>query len=246
LKRLFALIGAFQSLAALHAEERCPVEVKLLLPASTTGAVIASLGFGNETRTRVYLFDTDALDLLTQGVIIRVRKGGKSDLTVKVRLPKEKQKIDSSASGEQFPCEIDRTRTAANTSFAVARKYEAIKVPESGTDIYNLLNTSQIRLLHEAQVSIDWARVMRIASIKSTKWETTTQSPSGSLTLELWEWSAGKVLELSTKVESEAEMSKLADLERLLKVNNLSLSASQDTKTNTVLETLAGRTSRPK
>lgn len=246
MKRLFALAGAFPFLAALHAEERCPVEVKLLLPASTTRAVIASLGFGNEARTRVYLFDTDTLDLLTQGVIIRVRKGGKSDLTVKVRLPKEKQKIANSPSSDQFPCEIDRTRSAANTSFAVARKYAALEVPENGKGIYNLLNTSQIRLLHEAQVSIDWARVMRIASIKSTKWETTTQSPAGSLTLELWEWSAGEVLELSTRVESEAEVSKLADLERLLKINNLSLSASQDTKTNTVLETLAGGTSSPR
>lgn len=230
----------------MHAEERCPVEVKLLLPASTTRAVIAALGFGNETRTRVYLYDTDALDLLTQGVIIRVRKGGKGDLTVKVRLPEEKQKIANSASSEPFPCEIDRTKSAADTSYAVMRKYEAIKVPANGKSIYNLLNTSQIRLLHEAQVSIDWGRVVRIASIESTKWETTTQSPSGSLTLELWEFSAGKVLELSSKVRPEAEMSKLADLERLLKINNLSLSASQDTKTNTVLETLADRTSKPR
>jgi hypothetical protein len=220
----------------VHAEERCPVEVKLLLPSSTARAVIASLGFGNETRTRVYLFDTDALDLLTQGVIIRVREGVKSDLTVKVRLPKEKQKIENARSGEQFPCEVDRTRSEANTSYAVARKYEAIKVPENGKGIYNLLNASQIRLLHEAQVSIDWVRVIRIASINSTKWETTAQSPSGSLALELWEWSAGNVLELSAKVQSKAGTSKLADLERLLKMNNLSLSASQDTKTNMVLK----------
>jgi hypothetical protein len=207
--------------------------------------VIAALGFGNERRTRVYLFDTDALDLLTQGVIIRVRTGVKSDLTVKVRLPKEKQRIGNSVSGEQFPCEIDRTRSAANTSFAVARKYEGMKVPGNGTGIYKLLNASQIRLLQAAQVSIDWARVTRIASIKSTQWQATTQSPSARLTLELWEWPAGKVLELSTKVEPEAEMSTLADLERLLKNNNLSLSTNQDTKTNTVLETLAERTPRP-
>jgi len=208
--------------------------------------VIASLGFGNETRARVYLFDTDALDLLTQGVIIRVRVGVKSDVTVKVRLPKEEQKIDNSRSTEQFPCEIDRTRSEAITSYAVARKYQAIEVPQNGEGIYDLLTASQTRLLHEAQVSIDWARVVRIASIESTKWETTTQSPSGGLTLELWEWSAGKVLELSAKVDSAGEMSKLADLERLLKINDLSLSAIQDTKTNTVLESVADRASRPR
>jgi len=246
LKRVFAILGAFQLLASLPAEGECPVEVKLLLPVSTTHNVIASLGFGKETRTRVYLFDTQALDLLRQGVIIRVREGGKNDLTVKVRVPQGKNKPDDSLSGEQFACEIDQTRSGASTSYAVTQKYEVMKVPENGTDMYKLLDAAQIRLLQKAQVSIDWTRVVRIASIDSTSWQTTSQSPSGSLALELWEWSEGKVLELSAKVAPEAASSKLADLESLLKTNNLPLSASQDTKTSTVLETLTDHTSRPR
>jgi hypothetical protein len=249
LKRVFALIWSILFLVlvpALHAEETCSAEVKLLLSPSTTQTVIASLGFENETVARVYLFDTNALDLSNQGVIIRIRQGAKNDLTVKVRLPKGSRQAAGSRLREQFPCEVDRTRAGANTSYAVARKYKATKVPEIGNDIFSLLSASQIKLLHEAQVSIDWARVMRIADINSTTWESTAPSQSGKLALELWEWPAGKILELSARVESDAEASKYAQLERLVKMKNLSLSASQYTKTSMVLETLADHPSPPK
>jgi hypothetical protein len=244
LKRVCALIGAVVFIGpALRAEEQCPAEVKLLLSPATLQSVTASLGFGQETMTRVYLYDTDALDLLKQGVIIRVRQGAKNDLTVKVRLPNENQRIDRARLRELFPCEIDRTRSVTTTSYAVARKYVATKVPEMGNDIYTLFNASQSKLLYQAQVSIDWARVTRIADINSTKWETTAKLPSEKLVLELWEWPAGRVLELSARVASDAEASKLAELEGLVKMHNLRLNVSQDSKTGMVLETLANRAS---
>jgi hypothetical protein len=246
LKQVFALTAAILILApALRAQGKCPVEVKLLLSPPTTQAVITSLGFANETTGRVYLFDTQALDLSMQGVIVRVRQGAKDDLTVKVRLPKRNLQGDNSRLGERFPCEIDRTRAGAYTSYAVGRQYAATRVPEFGNDIYSLLSASQLELLREAQVSIDWARVRRVASINSTAW-TTAQSPSGKLALELWEWPAGKILELSAKAGSEAEASKYAELERLVKMNNLSPSGSQDTKTSIVLETLVDHASPSK
>jgi hypothetical protein len=240
MKQVCALIGAAVILApALHAQEKCPAEVKLLLSPATPQTVTASLGFGGETMTRVYLYDTEALELLTQGVIIRVRQGAKNDLTVKVRLPNENQRIDKSRLRDRFPCEIDRTQSVTTISYAVARKYVATKVPEMGNDIYSLFNASQIKLLQQAQVSIDWALVTRIADITSTKWQTAARLPSEKLALELWEWPAGRVFELSARVAADAEASKLAELERLVKMHNLPLSTSQDSKTGMVLETLA-------
>jgi hypothetical protein len=54
----FAFIGAVLSLGfALHGNEKCPAEVKLLLSPPTIETVIASLGFGKETAGRVYFFD---------------------------------------------------------------------------------------------------------------------------------------------------------------------------------------------
>jgi hypothetical protein len=242
-----ALIGMIPFLGpAVRAEEKCPVEIKLLLSPLTTPTVIASLGFKNEAAGRVYFFDTDALDLLMQGVIVRVRQGANNDLTVKVRLPKGDPKVDSSRLRERFPCEIDRNQSGESTSYAIKRRYKATKVPENGSDIYRLLSVSQKELLHEAGISLDLVRVVRMADINSTKWETTAQSPFGQLALELWEWPAGKVLELSAKVESAAEASKYAELERLVHVKNLSLDTSQDTKTSVVLKTSAGHASPPK
>jgi hypothetical protein len=93
-KRAFALISVALFLGySLHAEEKCPVEVKLLLsaPAQT---VIASLSFEKETAGRVYFFDTDERDLSKQGVIVRVRQGADNDLTVKIRVPESSKQVD--------------------------------------------------------------------------------------------------------------------------------------------------------
>ncbi len=238
-KHVFAFVSAVLLLScSLRAEDNCPVEVKVLLAPPTIGTVIASLSFKKETATRVYFFDTDALDLLRQGVILRVRQGADDDLTVKVRVRVGAKKVDTTQLREHFPCEIDRTGAGEDTGYSVRRKYKAPQIPEMGGDIHSLLSPPQERLLREARASIDWARVMRIARINSTKWETTAPPPLGKLTLELWEWPAGNILEISTKVGPDAGPSTYAELQRLVNIKHLSLNAEQDTKTRIVLETL--------
>jgi hypothetical protein len=98
----------------------------------------------------------------------------------------------------------------------------------------------QKKLLKEAGGSIDWTRVRRIASIKSTHWDTVSQPPFGRLTLELWEWTAGSILELSTSVGPNSGQPSYADLVRLVNAKELSISASQGAKTRMVLESFAG------
>ncbi len=239
LKSTFGLMGSMLLLGPAGAEVSCPVEVKLLLASPIARPVIASFGFRKKTTSMVYFFDTDTLDLLMQGIIVRVRQGEDNDLTVKLRPPKGGRMDDRSYLGEQFPCEIDRTQGAAETSYAVERQYTAAKVPDNGSDIYNELSDSQKELLHEAGATIDWVRVSAIAKIHSTKWRTKSRSPYGRLALELWEWPAGKILELSAKAPPAADESKYGELERLLRMKELDLNANQDTKTNTVLMTFA-------
>lgn len=245
-KRTIASAAAVLFLgSALHAEENCPAEIKLLFSPPIVHTVIASLGFEKEQSGRIYFFDTDKLDLLTQGVILRVRQGSANDLTVKVRVPEGNTQIDASHLKEQFQCEIDSTGAGENTSFSVGRKYKPGQIPETGADILNVLSPQQRNLLQEARVSIDWSQVRRVADIKSTKWETTSQSPFRKLALELWEWPAGTILELSTKVGPDKVQLKSAELQQLVYAKNLSLSASQGTKTRTVLETVTHPTSPP-
>jgi len=241
-KRVFAFIGAVLFLSpALRAEVMCPGEAKLLLSPPTIQTVIASLSFEKQTTTRVYFFDTGALGLLKQGVIVRVRQGADNDLTVKVRVPEGDKQVDTARLRKLFPCEIDRTGTGEDTDYSVRREYKAPQVPETGSDINSLFSPQQQRLLREAHASIDWARVMRIANIKSTKWETTAQPSFRKLALELWEWSAGSILEISAKVSPETGPATYAELQRLANKKGLSLSAEQGTKTRAVLETLRVR-----
>jgi len=239
-KRAITFIGAVLFLgSALHGEEKCSAEVKLLLSPPTIRTVIASLSFKNETAGRIYFYDTDALDLQRQGVIVRVRQGAANDLTVKVRVPEGGKQEDISRLRANFACEINRTGAGEDTDYSVKRKYRTEQVPESGADIFKLLSPAQKRLLYEVRVSIDWTRVMKLADIKSTQWESTPQPQLGTLALELWEWSSGNVLEISAKAGPGAEQSMYAELQHLVQRKSLSLSPRQGSKTSMVLETPA-------
>jgi hypothetical protein len=241
-KRAFSSMAAVLLLcSALHAQEACTVEVKLLLAPPTIKSVIDALRFERKTTGRVYFFDTNDLGLLAQGAIVRLRQGAKNDLTVKVRLPEGNKQIDSSKLREHFGCEIDRTGTGASTSFSVGQKYKHRSVPEAGDDIFAALSAEQRRLLQEAQVSIDWSRVRRIANINSTTWQTSSQSPSPKLTLEYWKWTTGNILELSARGASNEMESKFADLQQMVNKKGLLLSANQGTKTSIVLKTMTQR-----
>jgi hypothetical protein len=221
--------------ADLPARESCPVEVKLLLSADVAQTAIGSLGLGGKAEGRVYFFDTDALDLLKHGVILRVRQGASNDLTVKVRQPGGDQQIAPTLS-EQFPCEIDRTREGAHVSYSVGAGLTAVPAPETGNEVRKLLSAAQNNLLRKAGVSIAWDRVKRVAEIDATKWTTSSRSSLGRLVLERWKWPEGEILELSAKARAEAGAAAYGDLKQLAAAKGLALSASQDTKTSTVLQ----------
>ena|ERR1700685_3922972 len=242
-RRAFGFICALLSLSCtLRAAEKCPVEVKILLSPPSTQAAVASLGFEKETAGRVYFFDTDALDLLKQGLIVRMRQGTSNDLTVKVRLPEGAEQGRAAQLQEQFPCEIDRTASGENISYSVRRKYKPHQVPEMGSDILSQLSPPQQQLIRNARISITWSEVRRIADIKSTNWEATSHS-FRKLSLELWEWPASNILEISAKAGPDAGQSAYSELQRLVKMKNLSLSSTQGTKTRIVLEALSHPTS---
>jgi len=162
-----------------------------------------------------------------------------NDLTIKLRpLGNEKPSVPSNI-GAGFDCEIDLIGGAASPSYTARSKYTATHVPETGVEISSLLDAGQKKLLTEAQISVDWARVNRIADIRATSWQTKAQPTFRKLALELWEWPGGRILELSTKVGPDAGPSKYTELQRVVKTKGLSLNATQRAKTSMVLETLA-------
>lgn len=112
------------------------------------------------------------------------------------------------------------------------------ELPQTGTDVSRLLSAAQIKLFEDAHVSVDWTRVKRVAEIISTDWQTQSQPHLGKLTLELWEWPGGRVLELSTKVSSDAGSSSYAEMQQLVKTKQLAMSSDQRVKTSIALEAI--------
>jgi hypothetical protein len=238
-RRIFGLCALLCFGSTLHSQERCNVEVKLLLLPMQTQAAVTAFSFEKEAAGHVYFFDTSALDLLSQGLIIRLRQGASNDFTIKLRPPGDAKPFVASDIGDGFDCEIDLIGGAASPSYTVQSNYTATQVPETGIEISKLLDAGQKRLLQEARISVDWTRVRRIADIQATSWQTKAQPGSPKFTIELWEWPGGRILELSTKVGPDAGPSTYTELQRLVKSKGLSLNATQRAKTGMVLETLA-------
>ena len=240
-RRSLVLLGATLFLCpSLYGDGKCPVEVKLLLSPSTIQDAIDSLKFKKERGGRVYLFDTDTLDLMKQGVIVRVRQGTDNDLTVKVRIPEGSTQMNAVQLDEHFPCEIDRNGSRENISYSVRRSYKVRQVAEQGSEIESLLSLEQKKLLQKVGATIDWTRVTRIANIDLTKWEATSQPRFRKLALELWKWPSGTILEVSAKVAPNIGQAAYVELQELMTQKGLALSASQTTKTKTALEALVG------
>jgi hypothetical protein len=75
--------------------------------------------------------------------------------------------------------------------------------------------------------------------IQSTSWAARAQPPLGKLSLELWEWPGGSLLEVSAKVAPDAGQASYVELQDIAKKNGLAVSKDQHPKTKTVLEQIA-------
>lgn len=221
------------------AQERCSTEVKLLLSPAEIQATLATLKAQKESSRDVYFFDTDRRELLMRGVIVRLRHGSSSDLTVKLRPPLDKKFTDPTGGKEDFKCEVDMAGKEANTSYSIRSKFSGAQVPETGNDIYLAFSGGQRELLRAAHMTIDWNQVKRVADIKVTDWEVELDSRSQKLVLELWKWPGNKILELSSKTGGKEGEAAYEELRQLAIGKGLKLNADQRSKTRMVLESPA-------
>lgn len=230
------ICAALCVVAHAQTEDQCGAEVKLLLVAGQTQSTVTALNAAKKTTGQVYFFDTSSLDLLSHGVIVRLRQGAASDLTVKLRVSAATKVLDAAGRNHRYKCEMDWIGGLAVRSYSIQTKF-AGPIPTTGAELFALLSPAQQQLLEQAQASIDWTRVIRIASIKSTDWQIKAQQPFSKLTLELWEWPTGEVLELSAKVGADAAAATYAQLQRFVATKELAL-ATQKSKTALALENI--------
>jgi hypothetical protein len=221
--------------ASLHGQETCDEEVKLLLSPTQVRVAIAALQVGEAFRGRVYFYDTPALDLLSKGVILRLREGVDIDLTAKLRPVAGERFVDPSGGHERYKCEVDLNDGVENQSFSVQNRYVAAKIPETGEELSQLLSAGQKKLIAEANVKIDWKRVGRIAKIQSTSWTAPAKEPLGKLSLELWQWPGGRILEVSTRTAMDTGQTTYAELRALANKDGLAMNTNQHSKTEIVL-----------
>lgn len=236
--RFFALAAAFLIVVTADGQQTCNEEVKLLLSPAQVQAAIPALHAGGETQGRVYFYDTTALDLLSKGVILRLREGRGADLTVKLRPLSGERFDDPTAGRELYVCELDLNDGIEAQSFSVQQKYLSTKPPETGDEVLRLLSEGQKKLLDNSKVQIDWKRVKRVAEIRSTSWTRRAKGPLGKLDLELWEWPNGSILEVSTKVATNAGQATYVELQKLAKRKDLALSTKQSSKTELALRSI--------
>jgi hypothetical protein len=147
-----------------------------------------------------------------------------------------KQFSDPSSGSERYKCEVEIAGGVEGRSYSVGTRYSAGHVPETGKELVHLLSSGQKRLLEDSQIRIDWTKVKQVADIWSTSWTVRGQAPLNKFSMELWEWSNGRVLEVSTKVPPNAGRAAYAELESLARKKGLALSAVQQSKTATALE----------
>ncbi len=226
----------------LHAQEPCDSEAKLLLLAEQSQAAVAALNAKRAATGHVYFYDTKTLDLLSHGVILRLRQGAAdNDFTVKLRPATDQKFADPSAGREAYKCEVDLTGSGAIDSYSIRRPYTGSgKLAETGNEVLGILSEGQKKLLQQSRVAIDWTRVTKVAAISYTVWQIKSQPQFRKLTLELWEWPGGKALELSTKVGADAGPATYTALKELIKHQRLSLNNVQGAKTGIVLKGLLG------
>jgi hypothetical protein len=226
------LLATLLIASSLHAQEICNEEVKLLLSPQQVQSAITALNARQETHDRVYFYDTPALDLLSKGLILRFRDRAEPDLTVKLRpLPGDKSFNSSGVRDDGYKCEVDLNDGIENESFSLANKYISAKAPVTGEELFQQLSEGQRKLLRDSKVQIDWKRVKRIAEIQSTNWTSRASPPLGKLSVELWEWAGGRLLEVSTKVAPDAGQATFVELRDLANKKGLALETSQRSKT---------------
>ena len=152
---------------------------------------------------------------------------------VKVRLPVG-QELSMNDFESDYKCEVDRSGDTAVRSYSALKQITGM-LPTSGNDVLKLLSHAQKHLLQSAHINPDWNRVRPMADINSTAWRITGDSTLTRLSLELWQWPSGQLLELSTRAAGDQD-SVAAQLRQTVTRKGLPISTTQQQKTALVLQ----------
>ena len=216
------------------------VEVKLELADATAALATLGLTDGNaDTTEAVWFYDTSALALFGDGVILRARKvhNGADDATVKARpmLPAATPPGWLSLAGSK--CEVDETTSDAASSCsltATPAKGAIDNVASGAAMIDSLYDADQLVFLGSLDPSVSVDSLATFGPIASTDW-TVTSTPQ-AISLERWDVPNGvSLLEASFRIAHADAASGLAALVAWANANALAIAPVQADKTGTAL-----------
>src|SRR5438874_1933474 len=136
LKSLRGLSGALILLCGPQTTPaQCRAEAKLLVSPGHVRTSVAALHATAGSQRQIYLYDTEALELLLHGVILRLRTGARGDLTVKLRWDNNNPGR-APEKGKRTKCEVDVVGSAELTSYSQVTGWKQESAPRTGEALY--------------------------------------------------------------------------------------------------------------
>jgi hypothetical protein len=196
---------------------------------------------------RVYFFDTQDLDLVKAGLVLRARviRDAADDSTVKLR-PVVPDRIEERFKRmEGFEIELDAvgdTLTCSAKLGAGQRRDEIDEVAAGTRPLRRLFSEDQERLIDAyAPRGVDWAELSVLGPIQVRKWELEPKGFPHEVTVEEWVLPDGSnLIELSIKVEPGDAGEAGRDFDAFLRKREIDPEGDQQTKTRTALSYFTG------
>ncbi len=226
------------------------VEIKVTVRTDQITATLARLRLttASAEQRAVTFYDTRALDLFNNGIVLRSRRvtDGPDDSTVKLR-PMDRASVDASwlrRSG--FKCETDLvgTRSVDSCSYTVGQdRGEIDEVAAGRRDIDQLYSREQEGYVAQyGRRRFVWSDLSVLGPVRALVWRVRGRAFRSDITAELWTLPDGRrLLELSTRVPRAASVATARDFAVYLRALGVDPSDAQETKTRVALEYFASR-----
>lgn len=194
-------------------------------------------------RRRIYFFDSNALALFKQGVVLRARevKGGRDDSTVKIRPVDPKDVADTWRRLAGFKLEADGigTRLIRSASLSVEQGGGEIgAVEQKLRPIKKLFSDEQEAFLAEmSRVAVDFDALRVLGPVEALRWKVAHEGLPYPITAEEWRLPDRRdLLEVSIKVPAAQSVAAAGAFDSFLKGLRLKPQGGQETKTRIALE----------
>jgi hypothetical protein len=247
IRTLSLCISLFMITTAGAAEEDdYEAEAKLLISPASIPETLAKLGLkltNGKLRT-VAFYDLPDLQLLDQGVVLRIRRderSGVEESTIKLRPVDPDEIAEEFRDGPGDKIEYDQTDVHGAFAFSIDQELadSTIFLPDSPPqDVRSMFSPRQRRAVRsQLGKAIPWDRLVFFGPIISRLWD--VQWPHGDtpLKMELWVTYSGKIfLEASAKTTRGEVDGTIRKMKAFFKKKGIPLSRRQQSKTREVLE----------